>query len=286
MRRKKTTLSIIIVLGIALLASGCAGLIAGKKSRQTSSVVDFLYPGKSDAIDKPAIPELTLPINVGIAFVPSSAGRYSKKTLDANQKRVLMEKISDEFKAYKFIRNIEIIPTDYLRPGGSFDNLDQIKTMYGIDIIVLLSYDQVQYTDEGFVSLTYWTIVGAYVFKGEKNDTSTLIDATVYDIDSHKMLFRAPGISQVKGSATFVNQSEELRADSKKGFDIATDNLAKNLQTELERFKKKIKERPGEVKIIHSSGYIGGGYMGSGFTLLLLILAGAAIGYGRRKHPV
>ena len=279
-------LYLVAILGISLLAGGCAGLIQGKKSRQTSSVVDFLYPNKSDAIDKPSIPVLTLPINVGIAFVPSSTRRYPDRQLDANQKRVLMKNIADEFRAYKFIRNIEIIPTAYLRPGGSFDNLDQVKTMYGIDIIVLLSYDQVQYTDEGFVSLSYWTIVGAYVFKGEKNDTSTLIDATVYDIASHKMLFRAPGISQLKGAATFVNQSEELRADSKKGFDIAANNLVTNLKAELERFRKRIKERPGEIKIIRSHGYIGGGYMGWDFTLLLLVLAGAAICYGRRKRPV
>jgi len=65
-------------------------------------VVDFLYPGKSDAIDKPTIPELTLPINVGIAFVPSSAGRYSKKPW----------KISEEFKACKF--TFEVVPSTHI----------------------------------------------------------------------------------------------------------------------------------------------------------------------------
>jgi len=268
-------MSIIALVVVLSMVAGCAGLVEGKKSHETSSVVDFLYPNKSDATDKPTIPRLTLPINVGIAFVPGTSRRYSKHELDAAQKRKLMERIADNFRQYEFIKNIEIIPTPYLRPGGSFDNLEQVKTMYGVDVIALLSYDQVQYTDEGFLSLTYWTIVGAYIFKGEKNDTSTMIDAAVYDIASHKMLFRAPGVSQVKGSATFVNQSEELREDSRKGFELAADDLVVNLKDELERFKQKIKERPEEVKVIKSKGYSGGGgggAMGMGLASLLLLL--------------
>lgn len=280
---KNSVTAMALLLGISLLAGGCAGLVEGKKSRQTSSVVDFLYPNESNVVEKPATPELTLPINVGIAFVPTSGGHSSDQRLDTNQKMELMERIADDFRKYDFINNIEIIPTEYLRNGGSFDNLEQIKTMYGIDVVTLLSYDQVQYTDEGLVSLTYWTIVGAYIFKGEKNDSSTMIDATVYDIASRKMLFRAPGTSQVKGSATFVNQSEELREDSRKGFKIAADNLIVNLKAELDRFKTKIKERPDEVKVVHSTGYTGGGYIGPGFILLFLGLSGAAAWHGRRK---
>ncbi len=277
-------LNITLLLAVSALASGCAGLIEGKKSRQTSSVVEFLYPNKSDVVEKPATPELTLPMNVGIAFVPAAGGHYSSNHLDSTQQHKLMERIAEDFRKYEFIRNIELVPTPYLRPGGSFDNLEQIRTMYGIDVIVLLSYDQVQYTDEDLLSLTYWTIVGAYVFKGEKNDTSTMIDATVYDIASRKMLFRAPGTNHVKGRATFVNQSEELREDSKEGFAGAADNLVVNLKAELERFKQRIKERPEEVKLVRSTGYTGGGYIGAGFTVLFLVLAGAALWHDRRKR--
>ena len=206
-------------LAILLVAlTGCAGLFGGQKSHQASSVVDYLYPDTMNATDKPAIAYLNLPIDVGIAFVPSTANRYAKQDIDAPRKQALMERIATGFGQHDFIGNVEMIPTAYLRPGGSFDNLDQIKTMYGVDVMVLLSYDQVQYTDEGLLSLTYWTIVGAYIFPGEKNDTSTMVDAVVYDIASRKMLFRAPGLSQVKGSATPINQSEELRRDSARGF--------------------------------------------------------------------
>ncbi len=284
MLQRNCILNITLLIAASALASGCAGLVEGKKSRQTSSVVEFLYPDKSDVVEKPAIPELTLPMDVGIAFVPATGGLYSDSRLDSTAQHRLMERIAEDFRKYEFIRNIELIPTAYLRTGGSFDNLEQIKTMYGVDVITLLSYDQVQYSDEGLLSLTYWTIAGAYIFKGEKNDTSTMIDATVYDIPSRKMLFRAPGVSQVKGRATFVNQSEELREDSQEGFADAADNLVVNLKAELERFKEKIKERPEEVRVVRSSGYTGGGYIGAGFTLLFLVLAGAAVLHDHRKR--
>ena len=273
-------------LAILLIAlSGCAGLMGGQKSHVASSVVEFLYPGTENAVDKPTIPHLNLPMNVGIAFVPSTDSSYSSYDLGANQKIALMERIAKGFGQHEFIGNIEIIPTAYLRPEGGFDNLDQIKTMYGVDVMVLLSYDQVQYTDEGLLSITYWTIVGAYIFQGEKNDSSTMIDAAVYDIDSRKMLFRAPGLSQVKGSATPINQSEELRRDSAKGFQMATDDLVVNLQAELERFKIKVKERPDEIKVTRSAGFTGGGDLGAGFAILFLLLAGAAAFNGRHRTP-
>ena len=166
-----------------------------------------------------------------------------------------------------------MIPSAYLTPGGSFTNLSQIQTMYGIDVIALVSYDQVQFTDAGVLSLSYWTIVGAYVVSGEKNDTSTLLDTVVYDISSRKMLFRAPGTSKVEGRATPVNLSEELRADSIAGFEKAADNMTRNLQSQLEAFKEKIKEAPANVKISHRPGYSGGGSVGLVVLLSLLLMA-------------
>lgn len=98
----------------------------------------------------------------------------------------------------------------------------------------LSSPDQVQFTDTGLLSLTYWTLVGAYVVKGEKNDTQTMLDAAVYDIRSRKLLFRAPGISRVKNSATPVNLTEKLRLDRDEGFRLAAAELVTNLHRELE----------------------------------------------------
>lgn len=281
----KSARGLMLLIAVFLLTgsvTGCAGLNESRKSRYTSSVVDYLYP-KKEIVEVPAIPRLSLPLRVGIAFVPESAGGPGVSRLSEKEKIDLMDRISSEFRKLSFVKDIEIIPSAYLSRGGGFTNLDQIRTMYGVDVIALLSYDQVQHTDEGLMSLTYWTIVGAYIIKGEKNDTSTMVDAAVYDIPSRKMLFRAPGLSHIKGTATLVNLSEQLRSDSLQGFRMASDDLVKNLQDQLDRFKAKVKAMPKEYVVEHKPGYTGGGSMGGVFATLLLCLGGLALWRNRKQ---
>ncbi len=155
--------------------------------------------------------------------------------------------------------------------------------MYGIDVIALVSYDQTQFTDEGLASISYWTLIGAYIVPGEKNDTHTMVDAAVYDIASRKMLFRAPGISHIKGRATPVNLSEELRRDSLQGFRVASEDLVKNLSEQLELFRERVKEAPEEYQIVHKPGYVGGGSIDPVFLVLILVIGGCGAWVRRHK---
>ena len=276
--------------------AGCAST----QSRYYSSAVDYLYPKQKEPVEKPGVPVMKIPMKVGIAFVPD-AGQYGRSRnfwqsitggnradafkMTENQKTVMMKQVSDYFRKYPFIGSIEIIPSAYLKAGGSFANLDQIRTMYGIDAIALLSIDQVQFTDEGVASFLYWTVIGAYTIPGEKNTTHTMMDAVVYDIKSRKMLFRAPGLSEVKGKATPVNISEELRQDSQEGFQIAAKDMIKNLDSQLGLFKEKVKQSPKEYKVVERSGYHGGGGFELWFIAVLVIL-NAGILLVRRKSGV
>ena len=243
-------------LGCAvLLVMGCADAVFQKgPQRYSSSIVEYLYPSKKpdsatdslpkDASETPSIPRLVLPLHVGIAFVPDGGSSLSAYHLTEKNRLDLMERISAEFKSLPSIQDIQLIPSAYLRSGGGFSNIDELGKMYGIDVIVLLAYDQVQHTDEGLLSLSYWTIVGAYTVKGEMNDTSTLMDAAVYDIRSRKMLFRAPGTSHVKGTATLINRPEQMRIDASQGFTLAADELVINLRAALENFHKQVRQSP------------------------------------------
>lgn len=282
MKPLKSVTYLILTLWVFVSAAGCAGLYGQRASRYTSSVVEYLYPNK-EHVEVADVPRLSLPLHVGIAFVPESKQGLGGTLLGGKEKMDLMDRISLEFKKLPFVKDIEVIPSAYLTQKGGFANLDQIQTMYGVDVIALLSYDQIQHTDEGLLSLSYWTIVGAYIIKGEKNDTSTMMDAAIYDISSRKMLFRAPGTSHIRGSATPVNLSEQLRMDSLEGFRNASDNLVVNLQDQLERFKIKVKEMPDAYVVEHKPGYTGGGSMGAVFSLLLLGLGGLALWRGRRR---
>jgi rhombotail lipoprotein len=253
--------------------------------------MDYLYPRDVEHVDTPTLPTLSLPLKIGVAFVPEpqpkghggafvtpGPGHFSEK-----QKLALARQISDDFREYPFVGSIELIPSAYLTARGGFANLDQIRSMFGVDVIALLSYDQVQFTDEGLLSLTYWTVVGAYVVRGEKNDTKTMMDAVVYDNASRKLLFRAPGISQIKGSATPINLTEQLRLDSEQGFNVAATNLVANLQEQLELFRERVKSAPEEYKIVRKPGYTGAGSLGGFDLVLLAALATSAMVFRPRK---
>jgi rhombotail lipoprotein len=155
--------------------------------------------------------------------------------------------------------------------------------MHGIDVIALISYDQVQNTSEDLLSIAYWTIVGMYVVKGERNDTNTMMDTAVYHIPSRKLLFRAPGTSLIKGSATPVNLAEQLRKDSYDGFVKADSDMIANLHVELERFKDKVKARPDEYKVVTAPGSQGGGSMDPLTAILILMTGGTALWLGRKR---
>ena len=225
-----------VMVGVAaLLASGCSPTT----TRYRSSLVEFLYPDRQSVAEQPSAPALTLPLKAGIAFVPDAQLIANSNAMVSEAERTrLLQKIAEAFRQSAFVSSIEIIPSAYLSPEGSFTNLDQIAAMYGIDAVALLSYDQVQHTDEGMLTLTYWTVVGAYTIQGEKNSTNTMLDAAVFHIKSRTMLFRAPGISFVKGSATPVNLSASLREDSLRGYELAAEDLVANLTTQIGLFSQ------------------------------------------------
>lgn len=270
----------LVLAGLALAtAAGCAGM---RGQHTTTSVVDYLYPdAKKEPVVEQGVPVLSLPMRVGIAFVPESHG----STLTEAKKTELLEKVAANFRKLEFIKAIEIIPSAYLTPKGGFANLDQVRTMHGIEAIALVSYDQKQFTDEGLASIVYWTIVGAYIVPGEKNSTYTMVDTVIMHVPSRKMLFRAPGTSQIKGYSTPVNLTEELRADSEKGFNEAVDKMIPALEQQLTAFQEKVKASPEEYKVVRADSNTRGGGAFDAVTAALigLLLTGGAWWSRRRS---
>jgi len=269
-----------LVSTVLVVAAGCAGT---HSRHTTTSVVDFLYPNQTDPVAEQGTPILNLPMRVGIAFVPDKPGQAPAQALTERKKTELLDRVAEHFRALDYIKSIEIIPSAYLTPKGGFENLNQIRTMYGVETIALVSYDQAQFTDEGMASLLYWTIVGAYVVPAEKNSTATMVDAVVMHIPSRKMLFRAPGVSQVKGLSTPVNLSEELRADSEKGLNEAVDKMIVNLDAGLVAFREKVKESPEEYQVVHTGKSSGGGAIGLPAAALIVLLLAGGLWWSRRR---
>jgi rhombotail lipoprotein len=266
---------------VAALAVGCA-----TQRVQRASIVDFLYPNKERPVETATIPTLSLPMDVGIVFVPEKTP-YQESALTEKEKIALMERVGAQFKAYPFIRSVNPIPTQYLRPGGGFPNLEEVGTMFGVDVIVVLSYDQAQFTDQHqLAALSYWTLVGAYVVPAERNTTHTMIDAAVYHLPSHKMLFRAPGISRVQRNSTPVDLVAALREDEHQGFTKASDDLTISLKQQLDVFREKARKAPDEYKVVAKTGYDlkAVGELDGVTLMLLAVLAGATCLGFRNQH--
>lgn len=233
---------IFILLGFALslLLGGCATVLDDHTGvKQNGSVVDYLYPNSKESPSlRPGLTTLHPPVRVGIAFVPVDAGTAA---LSENDRTQLLERVKASFTGYAYIDSIQIVPSQYLREKGGFENLEQAARLFNVDLMALVSYDQVQFNDTSRLSLLYWSIVGAYVIKGNRYDVHTMVDCAVFDVHSHQLLFRAPGTSQVKGSATLVGFGEEARNGRRAGFDQAVADLLPRLHTELDTFRERVR---------------------------------------------
>jgi rhombotail lipoprotein len=271
---------------LALALTGCMS-IYNRRHHEASSVVQFLYPDKNQPFIQPQIPTLRLPLRVGVAFIPAGLGdgRGGFRQIQANfteqQKTELLRKVAGQFEALPFVQSIEIVPTTYLRPGGGFDNLDQLRAMMGIDVVALIAYDQAQNSSDTEASLAYWTIVGAYIVPAQRNSTHTLMEAVVYDIPSRSLLFRAPGTSTIQNHSTLFRADYFLQQASAKSIEEAAAQMTANLSQELELFKVRAKEEPSSIKIEHKPGYTGAGTLEGWFAGLLLLFLATRFGASR-----
>jgi rhombotail lipoprotein len=271
------------VLSIVVLVFSCAT----PPTQHRAGVLDYLYPvGKTAS--PPTDIELVPPLRVGIAFAPESGPEARSFALDESRKRQLLERIVAAFKDVEEVEKIEIVPASYLKAGGGFENVDQIKNLLGIDLIALLSYEQTQFGEFNKSSLAYWTLVGAYFVEGNKNETHTFIDTSVLDIPSRALLFNAAGRSEVENSSTALEVFDAQREDSAKGYERAVDAMIVDLQRSLDAFREQA--RTGTVRgagtpalaIDRGPGSTAGGGTGAGAVGALecafaLAFAGASL---------
>ena len=143
--------------------------------------------------------------------------------------------------------------------------------MFGLDVFALVSWNQVVLSSDTPASVLYWTIVGAYLIPGTQNSVNTLLDTAVFDIKTHKLLLRAPGVSQVTDSSTAVEAGRVTLSIREKSFVDAANQMATNLEAEVELFGKRIKEE-GVAEIAYASDYKGA------FSPLFLLI-GSLLGF-------
>lgn len=274
------------LLTAVLLLPACSFLKTGEwtsgESRDgvSSSLVDYLYPsGKQPPAMSQEIPQLNLPLSVGIAFVPpagSGGGAITEAT-----KLKLLNDVKAAFVDKDYIRHIEVIPETYLRSSKGFEGMSQVARIYGVDIMALVSYDQVSFTEDTKASVLYWTIVGAYFIDGTRNEVHTFVDTAVFDVATRKLLFRAPGANTAEFKSTFVEIEEAVREGRSASFAAAMSDMTGNLTLELANFEGRLKTEPQLAQVNWSDNRGGGGYFGMSFVFVLI--AGALLAMRRQR---
>ena len=265
-----------LFLLMALLSSACTTTwtqMNQNNNRQgvSSSLDDYLYPdGEIPEQPSDELPTLKVPLRIGLAFVPGS----DAAGFNESRKQQLLEKVKLHFMKYPFIDEIQIIPETYLSARRGFKTVEQVARLYGVDVMALVSYDQVIHTDDTKASLLYWTIVGAYFIKGSQFDTATFVDTAVFDVSTRKLLFRAPGVDDLEATATLINSPEALREARTKSFENAVTNMVTNLDKEMSGFKDRINNKQDKVaNVSYRDGYTGGGAMLWCLVLLIIPIA-------------
>ena len=258
-----------LLSSFAILASGCTSLLTGSQEKvregSSTSLVDYLYPdGQVPRVPMETLPTLELPLRVGIAFVPSS----DRTDLADADKQTMLNVVAATFQDRPYVSSIEAIPDQYLQSTRGIVGMQQVAALYGVDVMALVSYDQLAFSGERNAALLYWTIVGAAVIKGNSNEVRTLVDTAVFDVNTATLLFRAPGAHSRQQNATLFDSARDLRHLRRDSFITANDDMITNLDLELASFEERVKA--GEVvQVVWTDG--GGGSTGP--VLLLALLA-------------
>jgi rhombotail lipoprotein len=275
---------LIATILVMLLIAGCSSLwnFGGEtRSGVSSSLVDYLYPaGEVPPDTQDTIPYLKLPLRVGIAFVPGQSGRGA---ISEATKMQLLETVKAEFTDRDYIEHIEVIPDTYLRSSKGINGMQQVARLYGVDVMALVSYDQVAVSEDNPSSFLYWTIVGSYVIKATSNEVQTFVDTAVLDVSTARLLFRAPGLNKTSDRSTLIESGEIVRKAKDSSFSAAMDAMTQNLTIELDQFQERVQKDPQVARTEWKSGS-GGGALG--FWILLAFTGLSACRARRARHAV
>lgn len=279
-------------LALAALLSGCVPFDHGYCApfctthvHNSSSLVGFLYPDGSPPPRDNSIPELPVPLRVGLSFLPPPPGA-GLGTPDAARREQLLERIRQRFASRKFVSEITIIPDYYLASAKGMAGLAGVERLYNVDVMALVSYDQVGVSSGmKYRSLTYLTIIGAFIVNGSEHDVSTLVDLAVVDPKTRSLILRAGGTDSTHGTSTLIDQPKEMRSAAADGFTRATDSMIDHFDVALSKFESDVKSGAARVKVVNKDGSPrgGGGAFGPLDALLLLPLLALRALRSRRR---
>ena len=273
-------LTTICLTGCAALQGTHCLISCGTQHRSSSSLVEYLYPD-GQLPPENAIPQLRLPLRIGLGFLPRSGGDTGA-TLDAARREQLLERIRKHFQDRPFVAEISVVPDYYLSQNRGFASLEAVQRLYGLDLLALVSYDQVSHQDDNRWSLGYLTVVGMYMLPGTHQDVSSLIDLAVVDPTTHSLVLRAGGVDTRTGQSRLVDVARDARIEGNRSFTAATDQMIGHLDTALTSFEQDVRSGKARVQVVQRSGAGGGGSCDA-FWLIVLLPCALLSAFGRGR---
>lgn len=265
-----------LILAISLctlMLGGCATYCGycGQTHRSSSSLVGFLYPDGRAPPTGDSIPQLHVPLRVGLAFLPPANAAVEGP--DAVLREQLLERVRQRFSDRRFVSEIVVIPDYYLSTQPGFAGLQGVQRLYNLDVLALLSYDQVSHQDVNEWSFGYMTIVGMAYLKGNRYDVSTLVDLAVIDPASRSLVLRAGGVNVRHLNTTLLDAGRRSREAYAAGFSDAADQMIEHFDTALTSFEAEARAGHANVQIVHKDATKGGSGAFTWPWLLLLLPA-------------
>lgn len=251
---------VLLVLFTATLLTACSSH-SGK--HRSSSIVDLLYGKEQVITEREQQIELSLPLTVGVAFVPGADGHEFPSEAELQS---AAESVRQKFAQEAAIKRIQVIPSYHLKGRRGFDSVAELGRLYNIDVLALISYDQVVNQASNNRSFWYLTVVGAYLVDGQQANIHTFTETAVFDLRSRQLLFSAPGYDQRKLSSNLSDVDRQIRVAQAESFSASVEQMNGNLTVALEQFKEDVREdgratiQPKQrAKIADQAAYSNGG---------------------------
>src|SRR5262249_9016097 len=111
--------------GCAASGSLCAPW-CNTSHHSSSSLVELLYPNGKAPPPENNVPELHVPLRVGLAFLPSRGALGP----DAALREQLLERVRHHFSDRRFVSEIVLIPDYYLDAQRGFAGLEALQRLY------------------------------------------------------------------------------------------------------------------------------------------------------------
>ena len=177
---------LLLIMAVSML-QGCA---MGPRFSSSQNLSSILEPVKDSLASQDKKP-LVFPAAVGILMVPPPSNHeIPGSTLHLAAQELKKELLKNE----KYVKAVSIVSASDFKEKIT---LNQISDLYGVDVLVIVSFEQDQRRVQNSVlALMNIAIVPAFIIPGVEVITSSIVDGKIVHIPSNAIIFRAGGLDE------------------------------------------------------------------------------------------